>query len=218
MQPCSHRAIWKQTPAHIFLCSGIISVYQPLFSFMEMLSFFYFFFFLHARHLADIHAHEWLATSVTRTVKTAGKSKCKEGQGSDIVVTVSLTYFSCESRRILWSGERLAVGFFFFFFLSILQPANTDLWGMRIRPGEAKYTVIPTVFVQACVLLFETLTTSSLREQQHCLVAKKKKKNVSVPVHNEATAKQTVAVINPSSISNLFVPSASFPCFSSTLS
>ena len=112
--------------------------------------------------------------------------------------------------------------FFFFFFLSILQPANTDLWGRRIRPVEAKYTVIPTVFVQACVLLFETLIASSLREQQHCLVAKKKKKkkkkHVSVPVHDEATAKQTVAVINPSSVSNLFVPSASFPCFSSTLS
>lgn len=75
-----------------------------------------FFFFLHARHLADIHAHECLATSVTRTVKTAGKTKCKEGQGSDIVVTVSLTYFSCESQRILWSGERPAAGFFFFFF------------------------------------------------------------------------------------------------------
>ena len=82
---------------------------------------------------------------------------------------------------------------------------------------EAKYAVIPTVFVQACVLLFETLIASSLREQQHCLVAKKKK-HVSVPVHDEATAKQTVAVINPSSVSNLFVPSASFPCFSSTLS
>ena len=114
------------------------------------------------------------------------------------------------------NGLQRVFFFFSFLFSSILQPANTDLWGRRIRPREAKYTVIPTVFVQACVLLFETLIASSLREQQHCLVAKRK--NDSVPVHNEAAAKQTVAVINPSSISNLFVPSASFPCLSSTLS
>lgn len=78
---------------------------------------------------------------------------------------------------------------------------------------EAKYTVILSLFVQACILLSKTLITSSLREQQHCLVAK-----CFTQVNNEATAKQTVAAINLSSINNLFVPFCSFPQFSSALS